>query len=91
MSYTYTYLKNEEDFENQMPFNYKAFDEYIEKYPNIYPCILKFSDDSSNEAGYSFDIEIIEDISEFIFENGCLYKLDRSDFILRDGSLYKKC
>jgi len=74
-----------------MPFNYQAFDEHIDKYPSKYPCILEFHDYSSNEGGYSFHIEIIEDISGFVYRDGSLYKAESSDFIIQNGVLYKKC
>ena len=92
MSYIYTYLTSKEDFEKEIPFTDKeAYDEHVEKYPSVYPCILEFEDQCS-EFGFQFHIEIIEDMSNFIYQNGNLYKLDtKSSFIYENGSLYKKC
>jgi hypothetical protein len=93
MSYNYIYLKSKQDFINEMPFTGKeAFEEHVDKYPSAYPCILEFEDFSCNEGGYAFHIEIIEDMSDFIYQNGNLYKIDKeSSFIYQDGTLYKKC
>ena len=75
-----------------MPFTGKAaYDEHVEEYPSKYPCVLEFEDYSSNDGGYAFHIKIIESMSGFVYENGNLYKLDTSDFICKNGFLYKKC
>ena len=93
MSYKYTYLKNREDFENEMPFEYEEFDEYVEKYPTVYPCVLEFEDYLGHINKTGFHINIIEDLSGFIYKDGFLYKLesDMSNFIYENNSLYKKC
>lgn len=92
MNCKYTYLKNRYDFENEMPFDYEEFDKYIEKYPSVYPCILEFEVyDLHSPDGPVIHIEIIEDTSDFVYQNGNLYKLDKSDFICQNGCLYKKC
>jgi hypothetical protein len=89
----YIYLKNKDDFIKAMPFSGKeAFECHVEKYPDFYPCILEFEDCSCNEGGHSFHIEIIEDMSDFIYQNDAFYKRDRdSVFICQNGNFYKKC
>ena len=70
----YTYLRNKEDLDHEIPFSNKdLFDKYVGKYPTKYPCILEFEDYSSDDQ-YHYHFNIIHDMSNFIYQNGYLYK-----------------
>lgn len=89
---TYSLINNKEEFEKAMPFTGEAaFNEFVNVYPRVYPCIMKFQDNSSNECGYSFHIEFIYDMSDFIYRDAKLYKKEQANFIVEKGILYREC
>lgn len=67
---SYFYIENEKDFEKEYPFE----NQYIRNYPTTYPCVLKVEHEGGGLMGNFYDIEIIEDLSDFIYKDGCLYK-----------------
>lgn len=67
---SYTYIKNKEEFEKEYP--YKK--ERITSYPSLYPCILSVEHKDAGLMGDFYEVDIIEDLSDFIYQDGCLYK-----------------
>lgn len=94
----YIYLESEENFENDRPFKGSLTSTCKETFinecimpPLSYPCVIEFEDYSSAENGYSFHIEIVKDMSQFLYQDGSLYKIDDKDFIFKDGKIFRKC
>lgn len=67
---SYVYIKNKEEFEKKHPYN----KDKITHYPSVYPCILSIGFEDAGLMGTFYEIDIIEDISDFIYQNGSLYK-----------------
>ena len=66
---SYLYIKNKEDFENKHPYKNK-----IKKYPSIYPCVLSIVHKDGGLMGWFYEVDIIENLNDFIHHNGFLYK-----------------
>lgn len=90
-NYQYIYLTSLEDFKKAIPFSENTFGTCFHEYPSQYPCVLEFADFSNPESGHDFHIKIINDMSNFRYLNGKLYKKSKSDFIYTDKSLFIEC
>lgn len=67
---SYAYIKNKEQFEEEYPYD----KDRIANYPSVYPCILSVEYKDAGLMGNFYDVYIIEDLSDFIYQDGFLYK-----------------
>ena len=65
----YFYIENVNDFKKHYPYD----EQYIKTFPDNYPCVLSIELIQGDVGGDFYNTEIIYDLSNFIYQNGCLY------------------
>lgn len=67
---SYYYIKNKTDFEDKYPYDKK----YISEYPSKYPCVVNIKNEEGGLNGDFYIIDIIQEMTDFIYKDSCLYK-----------------
>lgn len=86
----YVYLTNNEDFENSMPIKKEYYEEHAIEYPDRYPCIVKIFEFGGVE-GYAVHADVIHNKSDFVLQNGKLYKRTKREYLFQGDDLFLEC
>lgn len=86
----YVYLTNNEDFENSMPIKKEYYEEYFINYPEKYPCIVQILEFNGTE-GHAIYCSVVDNESDFVFQNGKLYKRTTREHLFQGDDLFLEC